>query len=408
MFGKKREELIKRTRVREIFTPSRPINTIELLFGREPQVTKLVEILNTPGQHALLFGDRGVGKSSLAKVVTLYLLAERYYKDNQIFFKRCDSEDTFESVLEKPLKNVGVDVSVKETTNSHQEKGKAEISAGFASADIESSRQKVEKRIGNISASFVAEKLEGSEGVLVVDEADAIQDSANKKKLAELIKHLSDCNSKFKLLVVGIADTGADLLGKHPSIQRCLVEVPLDRMSDIELRKIIETGQRNLSSHRLSFDHDVINMIVKVSNGYPYFTHLLALKCAEEAIVASRSTIRKEDLQNSTQLAAEGAEGSLKNAYQDAIRSHWGDGALYKYILLAAATLGTHEFSAKDLRAKVCELCGRDVTQTQLNNFYKGLISDQGTVLRRLSKGVYCFSDPRMPSYIRIANAAFS
>jgi putative ribosome biogenesis GTPase RsgA len=48
-----------------VFTPHTPVNLVELFLGRTEEVQSIVAQINTPGQHSLLFGDRGVGKSSL-------------------------------------------------------------------------------------------------------------------------------------------------------------------------------------------------------------------------------------------------------------------------------------------------------------------------------------------------------
>ena len=63
-FGLRRESLIAKSKVRSIFTPHQPIVSQDLFFGRSKSVSKLIENINTPGQHAILYGDRGVGKSS--------------------------------------------------------------------------------------------------------------------------------------------------------------------------------------------------------------------------------------------------------------------------------------------------------------------------------------------------------
>ena len=76
LFGIEREEKIKLSGARDIFTPHQPIHSLELFFGRANEVRALIEHLNTPGQHALLFGDRGVGKSSLANVASELLLSK--------------------------------------------------------------------------------------------------------------------------------------------------------------------------------------------------------------------------------------------------------------------------------------------------------------------------------------------
>lgn len=68
-YGLEREVKIARSGVRNVFTPHQPVAQHTFLYGRSTAVKTLVETLNTPGQHVLLYGDRGVGKSSLANVV---------------------------------------------------------------------------------------------------------------------------------------------------------------------------------------------------------------------------------------------------------------------------------------------------------------------------------------------------
>lgn len=406
MFSGKRETLIKKSEVRKIFTPSQPVRALDLLLGRDSHINRLIEILNTPGQHALLFGDRGVGKSSLAKCACMFVDMHNYFDSKNIFYKTCGSEDTFETILSAPLKMAGVDTSISEINSSLKEKMDARISVVVANGGLESVREKNEKKIINLSVSSVADLLKDLTGLLVVDEADAIVDINEKKKIAELIKLLSDAGSGFKIMVVGIAATGSELIAGHKSVERCLGQVKLDRLNITELWQIIVKGLEKIKTPRLTFDGEVINSIAELSNGYPYFTHLLALKCTEEAIVSGKYTVRKSDLITATLIAAEAAEGSLSNIYKTAIRSSSANGDLYRIILLAAAKMPKHEFSAQELRNEVCRLAGKPISQSTLSNYYTALISDkQESILTRVSKGIYCFNDPRFPSFIRIINS---
>lgn len=108
LFGLDREQRIRKSGVRNIFTPHQPVHSVKLFFGRQSLVKKLIEQINTPGQHALLYGDRGVGKSSLANV-TAELLLKRLIQ-GKLYAKRCDSKDTFETILDEPLREVGIDL----------------------------------------------------------------------------------------------------------------------------------------------------------------------------------------------------------------------------------------------------------------------------------------------------------
>jgi hypothetical protein len=398
-FGLKRELAILHSGVRTIFTPHQPIVKGELLFGRGEEVRRLVEHINTPGQHALLYGERGVGKSSLANVTADVLLGDLITGD--LHKKLCDSSDSFASIVRGPLQATGVDVELQEISEEVSRKKHGSIGwKGLGAGAEKGSATTATYRASELSPSMVAELLKDKDDVLLVDEADAIREEDDKRKLAELIKHLSDNGSDFKVLVVGIAETGGDLTGAHPSVARCLRETKLGRMSDAELREIVTTGAATLG---LDFTSATVSAIVECSAGYPHFTHLLALKCAEEAIVEGRTEIRKEHLEQAMKLSVADAEGGLKRMYDAAVRSYSTD--MYRVILVAAASLSGPEFTAEELRASIADITGEPISQGSLNNYFGRLVSRDGTrIIRRAAKGIYHFSDPRMPSFIRIAN----
>lgn len=395
-FGLNRETLIAESGVRQVFTPHQPISQFDLLFGRSDEVRKLVEALNTPGQHVLLYGERGVGKSSLANVVAG---AGRTQLRKRLFVKRCDSSDTFETILTTPLKEVGADLTLAEVSDSSSHS--AGISAPSAGLTLQKANEIVAtyRSSHKISPSTVAEALAELDGVLLIDEADAIATTDDRRRLAELIKQLSDSGSPFKVMVVGIAQTGTELTDAHPSVQRCLKETKLRRMNADELREIVEGGASDLG---LKFDPKAVSSIVELSAGYPHFTHLLALKCAEEAIIEGRTVIRQEHLTNAMTRAVEDAEGTLRRQYDDAVRSRVD---MYRYILMASARFGGEEFASAVLRDEISKISGEVISQGSLNNYFTRLVSNEDTtILKRTGKGHYRFQDPRMASFVRIAN----
>ena len=394
IFGLEREKRILKSGVRNVFTPHQPIQSINLFFGRQQEVSKLIEYLNTPGQHALLFGDRGVGKSSLANVTAELLL--RHITNGNLIKKRCDSCDTFLSVVSVILSHAGIDTNIIEKTDN---KG---VSVGAASSNFGASHSVKSLGFGANanSPSWVAKQVGHIEGLFLIDELDSLKDFNDKKKIAELVKQLSDEGAKLKLLIVGIAETANDLTAGHPSVHRCLKETRLNRMGKEELKLIINQGQKQID---LTFNPKAIDRIVNVSSGYPHFTHLLALKSAEEAIVVERKNIEITDVKRATNMAVEDAEGTLRKSYLDAIRS--SNTTEYKNIISAAATCNDEEFKAKELRNQYLKLFNKEISQGTLNNYLVRLVSDDGSkIIRRLGKGVYRFSDPRMPSFIRIAH----
>lgn len=99
-----------------VFTPTSPINAQDLFAGREDQLRQISDVIGQLGQHAILYGERGVGKTSLANVFASYL-----GKQNVLAPRiNCDASDTFDSVWRKAIDQVGLTKTVP--------------SAGFTSA----------------------------------------------------------------------------------------------------------------------------------------------------------------------------------------------------------------------------------------------------------------------------------
>ena len=73
-FGLENEKIIIDSGIRKVFTPHIPVDEVSNFFGREDEAARLVSVINSPGQHILVYGDRGVGKTSLAKTSCKLLL----------------------------------------------------------------------------------------------------------------------------------------------------------------------------------------------------------------------------------------------------------------------------------------------------------------------------------------------
>jgi hypothetical protein len=54
-------------RARATFIPSSPVREAGRLYGRDEQLEEVQRALLSPGQSVFIFGDRGVGKTSLAQ-----------------------------------------------------------------------------------------------------------------------------------------------------------------------------------------------------------------------------------------------------------------------------------------------------------------------------------------------------
>ncbi|HEY6462056.1 MAG TPA: hypothetical protein VIY73_17945, partial [Polyangiaceae bacterium] len=92
-------------RAAEVFTPSAPIDHVDLFAGRWQQLMSIKDAVVTKGQHAIMFGERGVGKTSLASVIGP-LLEALHVQVPLVARQNCGELDTFGKVWKRALGQV--------------------------------------------------------------------------------------------------------------------------------------------------------------------------------------------------------------------------------------------------------------------------------------------------------------
>src|SRR5918999_2282693 len=88
--------------VADAFRPAAPIDRRALFSGRTDEIAELYSVVSQPGQHAVVYGERGVGKTSLAVVVAELLRGS----GNLVARATCDSSDDYSSVWRKALSEI--------------------------------------------------------------------------------------------------------------------------------------------------------------------------------------------------------------------------------------------------------------------------------------------------------------
>ena len=64
------ESVILAAEAAKVFRPRTPITSKELFAGRWNELKAVADAVNQPGLHAVIYGERGVGKTSLANVIS--------------------------------------------------------------------------------------------------------------------------------------------------------------------------------------------------------------------------------------------------------------------------------------------------------------------------------------------------
>jgi Cdc6-like AAA superfamily ATPase len=78
-----------------VFTPAAPIDDEDLFRGRIEQLDMVIQSILRVGQHSIVYGDRGVGKTSLVNVVEPILQKAGENTSIRAVRVTCDASDSF-------------------------------------------------------------------------------------------------------------------------------------------------------------------------------------------------------------------------------------------------------------------------------------------------------------------------
>ena len=364
------------------FTPGSPVKHLDLLAGRNTQIGKIFDAVLSPGQHAVIYGDRGVGKSSLANLIydMIFASGQQGYVPVHV---NCGVSSSFPDIwadvfrqLEKNAQTPHLLAQLPEHNPNPE--------------DIRAILATVDRPI-----------------IIVLDEYDRVEDEVSIA-MADTIKTLSDRDADATLVLVGVADTVDELIREHASIDRALIQIPMPRMSRDELMDVVSKGMARLP--QLSLEEGLSERMAVVSKGLPHFMHLLAKHSLMAGIDDGRREINKKDYEKALKVATEEKSQTLGHAYRKA--THSGRENTFEEVLLACA-LATDEdglFGAKDVRAPLSSILQKPVRiEAYIRHLDKFSQEERGPVLKKEGqsrKFQYSFVEPMMQPYVLMKGLA--
>lgn len=370
-----------------VFTPTSPIDERSLFAGREEQVLQIIDVINQKGQHTILFGERGVGKTSLANVLSAFLgnpgasvVAPRV---------NCDAADTFSSVWGKIFEQIQLTRSLPPM--------------GFNGTLRQEAQQLLTETADPDSVRRALTVLsQAALPILIIDEFDRLEDQA-RKVFADMVKALSDHAVNATVVLVGVADSVDGLIQDHQSVERALVQIKLPRMSTVEVNQIVETGLGRLE---MKIEQEALARIGLLAQGLPHYAHLISLHASRAAIDQRSVTITTDHVGSAVKKAIQGAQHSIRSAYELAIRSPRKDN-LFGDVLLACALAKPNElgqFAAQDVREPMQRITGKNYDipsfAQHLNEFSE---AKRGNILQKTGstrRFRYRFSNPLMQPFV--------
>ena len=261
-------------RLREILrahlTPSDHIKTPDRLFGREKTLQQLSRAFNSSGRHVFIYGDRGVGKSSLA-LTSAYLVQS---STEEPIYITCGTGQSFGELvyaaanaglppderLETPASGSALSLPFNLGGRTQGHSARANFATPESLTDaIELLRYLSTRRQGRT--------------VIIFDEFERISDEQEKALFAELIKNLPVFSNEISVIICGIGSSVDEMMGAHQSVSRKLETIEVSKISHDELWKIITVAASALG---VSVDQKFLIRASILSDGFPHYVHLLA------------------------------------------------------------------------------------------------------------------------------------
>jgi Cdc6-like AAA superfamily ATPase len=372
-----------RLKIQKVFVPGTPISKYDLFSGRHDQMTQAMGAVLQPGRHVAVFGERGVGKTSLAKVLITTQESDGYHTLETLTMN-CDESDDFTTLWRKIFRVLpyGYD------------EGKTVYLDSFLPTE-----EVLPDDVRYCLSRFRSPSL------IALDEIDKLKNSDARNLLAATIKNLSDHATNTTLILIGVADSVDELIDEHKSVARALVTVPMPRMSDAEIAEIVDTGTRNLG---MTIDESATRSVINFSRGFPFYAHSFGLHGGLKAIDDKRLNITVQDVGEATVNVALSAR-EIQTAHYKAVLSAQKT-SRYETALLACALAEADSrglFAAAAVRYPLSVLLNRDIDIPRYKHYLTEFCKpERGAILEpRGEKGRlrYRFADPLMLPFVVIS-----
>jgi AAA ATPase-like protein len=371
-----------------VFRPGAPVDREDLFSGRLNQLASVTEAVSAVGQHAVIFGERGVGKTSLA--ATCVDIARR--QGRVALRVNCDQGDNFHSLWGKVIDEFPV--VVEETPADRRDALREATESATEILDL--------SEVGPNQVRVAFRRITTMTPVVIFfDEFDQIADGGTLNLVSNTIKVLSDQIESVTLVPVGVSDSVDGLIAGHQSIQRNLVQVRMPRMSRDEIEGILDKG---LGELEMTVDTQARRFIRNVPRGLPQYAHMLAQEGARQAVLSGEALITFDHVLNGMTVGVSKLDHSLSEAFDEATysarQSNYAD-VLYACVLVNPDDSGY--FSPASIRAPFSGIVGKRRTIDHYNPNLTKLSQERGQILSR--KGLersrrYRFTDPLMEPYV--------
>lgn len=253
-------------------SPSSPIRELQLLKGRAEQVDQIRKAFFSVGRHVFIFGDRGVGKSSLA-LAAGYWLSGPQMSPVQV---ACNGQTFFQIIREIGNQLLNIDpfgpIASQKTKVGFNRFG---LSAEMETSLLQRTVPSLSTLNEAVSVIDFSSRRFDTEPVIIVDEFDQLADVSDRQAFADFIKQLGDRQVPAKFFFTGIGNSLDELLAGHESSYRYLATVPLKPLDWSGRLEIVNEAAAALG---IEVDAGSAYRIGACSDGFPHYVHLVCEK----------------------------------------------------------------------------------------------------------------------------------
>jgi Cdc6-like AAA superfamily ATPase len=372
-----------------VFRPGAPVDSEDLFSGRIEQLAAVQETVGAVGQHAVIFGERGVGKTSVA--ATCAAIARQ---QGRIAMRvNCDQSDNFHSLWQKVIDEFAIVIAGASEDRKTLLTVAMERATDVLNYTEDAGPNQVRVAFRHITPIAPV--------VIFFDEFDQVADDGTLNLVSNTIKLLSDQVEDVTLVPVGVSDSVAGLIAGHVSIQRNLAQVRMPRMTREEIEGILENGLAKLG---MSIEANARSFVRLVPRGLPQYAHLLAQEGARQALYQSQTVITFGHVFDGMKAGLRKLDHSLASAFDDAtITARHSNYADVLYACVWGRPDSDGYFPPAAIRDPYSIIVGRRRNIDNYNPQLKALSEGRGQILHRKGPARsrrYRFSDPLMEPYV--------
>ena len=335
--------------IENAFQPAKEVSDTDRFAGRAKPVSEAFLGLLAIGANLAIVGNRGIGKTSLARQVQnfsrgdnslllkLGIELDHIHDYNVMYFACGNGVSNREDLLSRLLMSdscLGSWLYDIPKTKKMMHSLSPKLSAKLLSFGgeigtthgIEETRetvsvpQSVEGVFENAVRNLIGENLTRDGILIVVDEFDQITDPSG---LGPFLKAMATNTEKVKFCIVGVAADIQELMKEHESSDRLFAGtiIGLNPMSGNELSEITAIAEKRTGNY-LSFSDEARTRLIGLAQGHPYLVHLVGKFAFRDAFMKGKQIIELQDIEIVLQSIAEnGSDPVLESRYRKAVAS---------------------------------------------------------------------------------------